>query len=230
MTGPVGTVQPAVNFNTLKQVADITWEIEMIRIKKPSMIVLVTLILPAMMVAGCGGSNTNPTTPPTCLTFVPTQLPAAQTITSAIGSSTCSSLTLNLMVMEVDDLWGGGAVIRFPSDLVNFAGADVINSTLAQDGNPVEVLGIPGDVEEVSPTVSEVTVAITRVGANEPGIDVGAMAEVLLRISFVMGNGTGTGQIELLDPELLDVIDPNIAPQPVPYVVTGHGGTVRVGN
>ncbi len=201
----------------------------MIRLRRPGLIVLATLILPAMMVVGCGGNSSNPTDPPTCLSFVPAQAPAAQAITSATGVSTCSSLTLNLMVMEVTDLWGGGAVVRFPSNLVNFAGADAIGSTLIQDGNPVQVFGVPGDVVVVSPTVSEVTVGISRFGADEPGIDVGAGAEVLLRISFTIGNGTGTGQIELLDPELLDVTDPG-APLPVPYVVTGQGGTVTVGN
>jgi hypothetical protein len=207
----------------------------MIRHQRQALILFTTLILPAMVIFGCGGSNNTPTSSPTCMTFTPAQAPAAGFVAPQVdAASTCDILVLNMMVTDVDDLFGGGALLSFPTNLMNYTGISSTGSTLLQNGVAVEVAGDrpcpdAGDnwCRPLGQFFGEVTIGISRFSGVAPGVNVGAAPERLLRLTFTKGTGEGTTTLSFpSDTNLFNSqIPPNNVIQPAPVWV---GGTVTV--
>ena len=208
----------------------------MIRHQRQALILFTTLILPAMLISGCGGSSNNsPTDPPTCMSFVPAQAPAAGLVAPQVDpASTCDILVLNMMVTNVNDLFGGGALLEFPTNLMTYTGISSAGSTLTQNGVAVEVAGdrpCPDAgvnwCRPVGQFNGEVTIGISRFSGVAPGVNVGGTPERLLRLTFTKGAGNGTTTLDFpSDTSLFNSqIPPNNVILPAPAWV---GGTVTV--
>ncbi len=204
----------------------------MLRLRGPALILLTALILPAVVISGC---SRDPTDPPDCLSFAPAQAPAAGRVAPQVDpSSTCDTLVLNMMVTSVTDLFGGGALVEFPTNLMNYAGISAAGSTLAQNGVAVEVAGTrpcPDGADEwcraPGTTTGEVAVGISRFAGAAPGVNVGVAPQRLLQLRFTRGTGRGTTALSFpSDTKLFNSQlppDDVILPAPVWF-----GGTVTV--
>ena len=207
----------------------------MIRHQRPALILFTILILPAMVISGCGGSsNRTPTDTVTCMSFVPTQGPAAGFVAAEVdASSTCETLVLNMMVTEVDDLWSAGATVRFPINLMNFVGVSSSGSVLNEGGIDVVVSGDrpcpEGGTDWCQPLgqfYGEVSIGITRSSGVASGVDVGAASQRLLQLSFTKAFGNGTTTLSF--PSGTNLFDGQRPPQAILPAPAWVGGTVTV--
>jgi hypothetical protein len=131
---------------------------------------------------GCGGSDSSSgggTVPnPTCVEFNAAATPESDTVTSrqAINSS-CDMLAVDLIVTDVDDLFTADFTFTFDPALVSYQSVSIQLSILGQDGTPLTTIS-----KELAP--GEISIAITRLGGAQGGIDaVGEhfMARLFLR-------------------------------------------------
>jgi hypothetical protein len=182
---------------------------------------VLTVVLAATLLnvfsAGCGdnggggGMVTNP-----CIEFSASVIaqPGAVVALNGAGSG-CNLMVVEVMVTQVDDLFGASFVVRYPSDLASFSTASSLGSILASDGAAVDVIA----AETVA---GEVTVGLARLATT--GVDVGAPS-LLARLSFFrVATEEGNGSLGFTNAALLDASDP---PQQIPGIVW-TGGTVRV--
>jgi hypothetical protein len=141
---------------------------------------------------------------------------------------------LNMMVTDVDNLFGGGGLLRFPTNLMNYAGISSSGSILVEAGIAVEVAGdrpCPDGADDwcrlLGQSIGEVSIGISRFSGVAPGVNVGVAPERLLQLSFTKGTGRGTTSVSFpSDTNLFnDQIPPNNVILPAPAWI---GGTVTV--
>jgi len=165
------------------------------------------------LVPGCGSDNNNDMQTSPCVELQGTTAPAPETVVAEDGDSgDCGILTVDLVVTDVNDLFGANLVVTFPQSLVSFSSASEVGSILAS-----------GSAVSVQDTVSnpgEATVGITRL--NNTGVDVQGGAR-LLRLTFRRTGSQGSGSLGISG----SLLNSNTPPTDIPNI-TFHGGMVVI--
>ena len=164
---------------------------------------------------GGGGTSTTP-----CLQYESSGVPGAITVTTVDGEPTddeCNILNVDLMVNDVQDLFGANFVVTYPVNVVAFGAAAGSGSILAS-GNTAVV------VEASSTGTGEVTIGITRV--SQTGIDVpdDGVGKLLIRLVFFQAASSGSGDLEFTTSQLMNS---DTQPVEIPNSVW-TGGTIGI--
>jgi len=187
-------------------------------------VVLTVGLLTGLSPACGGGDNGGGTSTTPCLQYESSGVPNGISVTTVDGDSgECDFLFVDLIVHDVQDLYTANIVATYPSSVVRFSSATGLDSVLTLDNTAVDV--------EVRVTGSgEVTLAITRVGADA-GVNVDAAGAKLIRLVFTRVGSSGSGDLAFTTGELIDSGDPpqQIPPQQIPIPITSwFGGTIGI--
>ena len=177
----------------------------------------VGLLLATVLVAGpaCDEDDTTGGSV-VCVEFRPEQEPTSGAVTALMGSaSTCELVLVELVVTDVDDVFGLQTTITYDTSVARLSGWSTTDSVLRSDD--AEVASV---VREVSSGTIEL--GITRV--LEDGIDVTGTG-TLIELFFLINRGTeGSGSFDVEQECLWGSQDP---PQSKPDVACS-GGTLIV--
>ena len=165
---------------------------------------------------GCdddGGGGGGPTPIP-CLDYARSATPSPGTVVADDGTgSTCNVAVVDLIVTDVNDVFGASFNVRFDPAVVAFTGASASGS----------VLGANVDVVQNVVASGEVSVGITR-RQPDPGVDV-VGGQRLIRLTFArVATGNASSSLSFVNASLLDSSAP---PQPIPGI-TFSGGSMTV--
>ena len=126
--------------------------------------------------AGCGGGDSGGATAAPCLSFVGAQAPAAGRVVARplAGGGTCAARAIEIVVTDVNDVFGAQLTVNFDATQVSYGGASSQGSFLTSGGAQVSV--------QQDGTGGTVTVGISRVGVST-GVNVTG-SQVLIRLTF----------------------------------------------
>jgi hypothetical protein len=187
-----------------------------------TIVVIAVVSLMTGLLPGCSGDDDGGVLTVPCVALQGSTAPAPDTVVAEDGGSDCSVLRVNLIVTDVDNLFGANLVVTYPSNLVSFAGASEAGSILTS-GSAVNVtagVSNPG----------ELTVGITRLGNTTTGINV-VGGQILLRLSFVRIATQGSGAFGIRPMPDSELFEPNSPPPPPVTAIPGidfFGATVVV--
>ena len=154
-----------------------------------------------------GGMTTTP-----CLDFAAASTPSAGTVVAQDGTgSTCDVAVIDLIVTDVNGLFGANIVLQYPSTLVSFQSATEIGSVLLSDANPVEL--IPGV------SSGTLTVGLSRLNTSTTVNAVGS--QLLVRLSFSRIAATGSGPLSPTAGSAL--LDAGTPPDSIPGITFSGG-------
>lgn len=163
----------------------------------------------AMVTAGCSSSD-NPTAS-VCMSFEGAAGGGgAEVRMQDAAGSTCDIAEIEILVSDVNGLFGAAFDLGYESPRVQFSGINTDDSVLGQDGNTLVV--------QTTDTGSRVIVGVSRTGSS--AIDV-VGTEVLCRVVFERAaRNASTSPLEILNANLLDASGP---PAPIPGVTWRNG-------
>lgn len=186
------------------------------RLAATGMLVAFLSLLPVL---SCGGSSPAPSTvvpPGVCLDFNAISAPASGTVVaSENGATTCDRLVLDLLVTDVDDLFGAEFTLGFNPAALRYDGYDESDSILGSDGT--ELVVVPHQESGL------IQLTIARLRASSGGIDA-VGAQLLIQLDFVREADSGTSQLAFSDERLFDS---DVPPQEIPGI-SWHGGSVTI--
>ena len=139
---------------------------------------------------------------PSCLTFIPDNLPVAGEVTPVWGSeSICDLLQLEFVVTGVTEcVWGAIFEVSFPEEVAFFAGFDTTDSFLetAEPGTQVSVITQPkgGGIIEIG---------LARTDSTQFTGVVPEDGDLLIRLFFLRNAASGEGPVSILDAMLTKV-------------------------
>jgi len=179
------------------------------------MLVAALALLP-LACGGSGGGGGVVTLPATCVQFVDGQAPTSGQVTSRQGGgSTCEKAAVELVITDVNDVFGVGFTVHYDPTLFAFTGVKTNGSLLASGGADVLVLdsGPPG----------QVLVGASRVSPS--GVDA-IGTQLLLTLSFKRLAESGSGQLTFTDTKVLEPGNPP-PPTEIPNI-SWSGGKLRI--
>jgi len=147
-------------------------------LRRASVAVLIAglLLLPGCGGGGGGGDDSDEST---CLEFTQSAAPADGTVVARVAAgSTCDTLVIELVIQQVDDVFGVSFEASFESDVVTYDGWSTTGTIL----DPPSVFLDP-------PIPDGIQLGVSRTGL---GVNVGATPQVLLRLMFSKGSRGST--------------------------------------
>jgi hypothetical protein len=171
------------------------------------------IVAGVMLGCGGGGDDGGTGTMPTCVGFTAASPAASNTVSTRESSgSTCEVARLELVVTDVDDLFGASVTVTFDPAVVSYEGWSTTGSLLESDGADLELL------ENVD--AGAVKIGVSRFGADT-GIDV-VGTRLLLTLRFRKATDNGATPLAYTNGKLT-----GSEPQPqVKPGVTWVGGTL----
>jgi hypothetical protein len=173
------------------------------------------LVIVASVMLGCGGGGDNggTGTMPACVGFTAASPAASNAVSTRESSgSTCEVARLELVVTDVDDLFGASFTVTFDPAVVSFDGWSTSGSLLDSDGVDLELL-------------EDVDAGVVKIGVSRFGVDTGVDVvgtRLLLTLLFRKAADSGATPLSYTNGKL-------IGSEPQPQVkpgVTWVGGTV----
>jgi hypothetical protein len=124
-----------------------------------------------------------------CVEFTADQAPTSGEVTALMSDeTTCEAVIVELVVTDVNDVFGLQTMITYDTSIAQFAGWDSTNSVLRADGSEVASV-----VREIA--AGELEVGVTRVLGD--GIDVTGSAKILEVVFLINRNTEGAGSFTL---------------------------------
>ncbi len=152
---------------------------------------------------GCSSDDSSGTvfTIPTCITFIPasTGTPPEKVVLQEGAGSTCDEARVDIMVTDVDDVYGAGFVIEYSGAIVAYQGFSTTGSFLEDDNVNTQIV-------QDGP-IGSVTFSITRVQdanpASSDGVDVSG-TRLLGTLRFTSFSVGGPAELTLTNNNLFD--------------------------
>jgi hypothetical protein len=174
------------------------------------------LLVAAGATLSCGGGSDGGGIVPAaaCIDFTAAAAPVANSVaTRRSAGTTCELVQLELVVTDVDEVFGLSFIVGFDPAVASYDGMSTAGSLLASDGAGLEVL------EDVGP--SQVTLAVSRFALT--GVDAQG-SQRLLTLRFRKAGQSGSAPLVYVDPKLLV----NGTPPQTKTDVTWSAGTLRL--
>ena len=173
-----------------------------------------SLLLLVFLTIGCNNNNNGQPGNP-CIQFTPAAVPAPQTVTAVEGlGSGCDVVVIDLVVTDVDDLFGTKFDLTFDQTKVVLATVSTTTSVLTSDGAPLlrQVTTIATGHVHVALTRSQVTTGVPVVGGGN-----------LATLTFLRSATGGSTPLNFTDAELLDPGTQQTEPAPIPGITFSAG-------
>ena len=180
------------------------------------MLIALTAVLPVL---SCGGNGSVPASvvpPGVCLDFSAASAPLSATVVAAEGgATTCDRLALELIITDVDDVFGAEFTLAFDPAALSYDGYDESDSILGSDGTDLVV------IENRQSGLIQLT--ISRLRASSGGMDV-AGSQLLIRLDFAREADSGGSQLAFSGER---VWDGGVPPGEIPGI-DWFGGSVTI--